>query len=85
MTTVERAHSNREDKVEGKLARCQDECLGFGLADAHPSGFDLADRRRMRLRHRLGRAINGEDVPSDEPGRYGASGRAWPASDLQYA
>lgn len=85
MTTVERADPDSEHEVERLVVGRQHEVFGGDLADAHATRDDLSERRGSDLRNRLCRAIDGQEVPGDEPRCDRPGRRAGPASDLEDA
>jgi len=85
MTTVERTDANREYEVERLFVGCQHDVFGGDLAQAHAPRGDFCGCGGSGLRDGLCGAVDGQDMPADEPDGYGSSRRPRPASDLKDA
>jgi hypothetical protein len=83
MTTVERTDPDSEYEVERLFVGRQHEVFGGDLAQAHAPRGDFCGCGGSGLCDGLCRAVDGQDMPGDEPGHDGSSRRTRPASDLE--
>ncbi len=83
MAAIERADSDRKDEVEGRFTGLQRKVLGRSLANAHSTRGNLVGTVRLSLSDRVGRPVDGEDVPGNQPSCHSPRGSTRPASDLE--